>query len=164
MKNKILSLALVAALSLSACAQNGQQNSWGMGNKETIGGIGGAVAGGFLGSTVGKGKGRILAASAGTLLGAMAGSSIGRSLDQADMMFHQQAVEKAYSAPLNQPITWNNPESGHSGTVVPVREGRESASGNLCRQYKQTIVVDGQAQTAYGTACKESDGSWTLKN
>lgn len=162
MKSKFIALALAAVLSVSACAQNGEQNTWGMGNKQTVGTGLGAVAGGFAGSAIGGGKGRIVTGAAGALLGAFLGGSLGKSLDQADMMYHERAINQAYSAPLNQPISWNNPNSGHSGTVTAVREGTKGSS--LCRQYKQTIVVDGQAQTAYGTACKESDGTWTLQN
>jgi surface antigen len=164
MKTKIITLALAATLALGACAQNGEQNAWGMGNKQTVGTGAGAIIGGILGSKVGKGSGQLWATGAGALLGAFAGSSIGKSLDQADMAYHQQAVEKAYSAPLNQTISWNNTESGHSGSVTPVREGRQASTGNLCRQYKQTIVVDGKAETAIGTACQNPDGTWTLAN
>lgn len=164
MKKQIMALALVGVLALSACAQTGEPNAWGMGNKQTVGTASGALLGGIVGSKMGKGSGQLWATGAGALLGAFAGSSIGKSLDQADMMYHQQAVDKAYGAPLNQPITWSNPDTGHSGSVTPVREGRQSASGNLCRQYKQTIIVDGQAETAYGTACQERDGTWTLAN
>ena len=77
---------------------------------------------------------------------------------------HNRAVNQAYSAPLNQTINWSNPESGHSGSVTPVREGVNSSTGGVCRQYRQTIVVDGQAETAYGTACKNPDGTWSLAN
>ncbi len=79
-------------------------------------------------------------------------------------MYHSQATEKAYSAPLGETISWNNPESGHSGSVTPVREGRQASSGNACREYKQTIVVDGKAESAVGTACKQNDGTWVLAN
>lgn len=164
MKKTILTLALVSSLALGACAQNGQPNNWGMGNKQTIGTAGGAILGGLAGSSMGKGNGQLWATGAGALLGAFVGSSIGQSLDQADMAYHQQAVEKAYAAPLNQSINWSNPESGHSGTVTPVREGRQASTGNLCREYKQTIVVDGRAETAIGTACRNGDGTWTLQN
>ena len=164
MKTKIIALALVSTLALAACAQNGGQNAWGMGNKQTVGTLGGGVIGGVLGSNVGKGKGQLWATGAGALLGAFAGSEIGKSLDQADQMYHQQAVEKAYSAPLNQTINWSNPKSGHSGSVTPIREGHQASTGNLCRQYKQTIVIDGKAETANGTACQNADGSWTLAN
>ena len=164
MKTKILALAMISTLTLGACAQDGSDNSWGMGTKQTIGTAGGAVIGGILGSKVGKGSGQLWATGAGALLGAFAGSSIGQSLDQADRMYHEQAVEKAYTAPINETVNWNNPESGHSGSITPIREGRQASTGNLCRQYKQTIIIDGKAETAIGTACRNNDGTWTLAN
>ena len=164
MKTKIIALALMATLSLTACAENGGDNPWGMGTKQTVGTAGGAVLGGILGSKVGKGSGQLWATGAGALLGAFVGSSIGKSLDQADMAYHEQAVEKAYSAPLNQTVNWNNSESGHSGSVTPVREGKQASTGNLCRQYKQTINVDGKSETAVGTACQNNDGTWSVEN
>jgi surface antigen len=163
MKMKIVALALVSTLALGACAQNGENGPWG-GNKQGIGTIGGAVVGGVLGSNVGKGKGQLWATGAGALLGAFVGSEIGKSLDQADKMYAQQAAEKAYTAPINQTVNWNNPESGHSGSVTPIREGKQATTGNLCRQYKQTIMIDGKSETAIGTACQNSDGTWTLTN
>lgn len=164
MKTKIMTLAVVSMLALGGCAQNGEQNAWGMGNKQSFGALGGAIAGGVLGSNVGKGKGQLLATGAGALLGAMAGSAIGKSLDQADMMYHQQAFERAYTAPINQPIAWSNPDTGHSGSVVATRQGTDTQTGNLCREYKQTIIVDGQSETAVGTACQQADGTWRLRN
>lgn len=165
MKTQIITLVMVSALALSGCASNGEQNAWGMGNKQTVGTGAGAVLGGILGSNVGGGKGKLWATGAGALLGAFVGSSIGKSLDQADLAYHNQAIDRAYSAPLNQQINWNNPQSGHSGSVTPIREGRDPNNNNgLCREYKQTIVVDGRAETAIGTACQNSNGTWTLRN
>ena len=168
MKTKILALALVSSLSLvvplGGCAQNGQDNPWGMGTKQTVGTGAGALVGGVVGSKLGGGSGKLWATGAGALLGAFAGSSIGKSLDQADMAYHQQAVEQAESGPLNKTVNWNNAESGHSGSVTPVREGHVQGTNQLCREYKQTITVDGQAQTANGTACQNADGTWTLQN
>jgi surface antigen len=143
MKINFIAMAAAASLMLSSCAQNPETGQWdtpfgGMGTKQTIGTATGAVLGGVLGSQVGGGRGEKWAIGAGTLLGAFVGSSIGKSLDQADIAYHQQAVESAYSAPLNKSINWENPESGHSGSVTPVREGRQASTGNLCRQYKQT--------------------------
>ena len=164
MKFKIMTLALVSTLALGACAQDGSSNPWGMGNKQTVGTAGGAVLGGILGSKVGKGSGQLWATGAGALLGAFVGSSIGQSLDQADMAYHEQAVEKAYNAPLNQTVNWNNAESGHSGSVTPIREGKQASNGALCRQYKQTITVSGKSETAVGTACQNDNGTWTVQN
>src|SRR5690606_4988297 len=134
MKNGIMALFLSSALALGACAQDGTQHSWGMGTKQTVGTAGGAVLGGLAGSAVGSGSGQLWATGAGALLGAFSGSSIGKSLDRADMEYHERAVQQAYNAPLNQTINWSNPQSGHSGSVTPVREGRHATTGGLCRQ------------------------------
>jgi len=153
--------ALAATLSLGACANDG---SWNMGNKETVGTGAGAVIGGILGSRVGKGGGQLWATGAGALLGAYLGNSIGKSLDKADRMYQQQAVNQAYDAPLNQTIKWDNQKSGHSGTVTPIREGRQASTGNVCRKFEQIIYIDGQKETAVGSACKNEDGTWTVAN
>jgi surface antigen len=29
-----------------------------------------------------------------------------------------------------------------------------------CRDFEQTVVVDGQDETVRGTACREPDGTW----
>lgn len=163
MKTKILALAVTSALAVSGCVQNGQVNPWGMGNKQTIGTGSGALIGGILGSRVGGHEGRLWATGAGALLGALVGSEIGKSLDRADMMYNEQAMTKAYTAPLHQTITWNNPESGNAGSVTPVREGR-TAQGNVCREYHQKIIVAGRTETGVGRACQESDGTWTIVN
>jgi len=158
MKKFAITLTLAASIMVSGCMTNQQ---WGM-NKQTAGATTGAVLGGMLGSNVGSGKGQLWATGAGALLGAFVGSSIGASLDRADQQYHTQTVEQAYDAPIGNTISWSNPESGHSGSVTPVQEGTH-ANGNYCRKYKQTIVVDGQVETAYGTACKEN-GEWMIVN
>lgn len=163
MKTKIIALALSSVLALAACAQNGEDNSWGMGTKQTIGTGAGALVGGILGSKVGGGGGRLWATGAGALLGAFAGSSIGKSLDESDKLAHEKAMDQAETSPLNQPITWSNP-NGHSGSVTPIREGHQQGTDNPCREYKQTITIDGKNQTAYGTACQNNDGTWTIQN
>ncbi|TVQ81931.1 MAG: glycine zipper 2TM domain-containing protein [Micavibrio sp.] len=161
MKKIFMTLAVVATLSLATagCA-DGQ---WSAGQKQTVGTVGGAVVGGVLASNIGGGKGQLWATGAGTLLGAFIGSEIGKSLDRADMIHASRATEQAYTAPIGERIDWKNPESGNYGHITPVREGHTQA-GEYCRQYQQTIVVDGQAETAYGTACKQPDGTWVLVN
>jgi surface antigen len=123
--------------------------------------IGGAL-GGLAGAQFGKGTGKLAAVAGGALLGAFLGSEIGSSLDKADKMYAGQAEQKAHSAPVGQKISWNNPDSGHSGSFTPVREGRDTATGQTCREYKQTVNVDGRTQEATGTACQQADGSWKV--
>lgn len=156
MKKSILSMALMAGLALGAC--DTMQNA---GTKERVGSVVGAVGGGLLGSQVGGGSGKIVAAAAGTLIGAMIGNEIGKSLDKADIAYAKQAEAKAYTAPLGQQIAWNNPESGNYGTVTPIRDG-STASGDYCREYEQTIYVEGRAETGVGVACQRADGKWDV--
>lgn len=158
MKKLILMTALISTVALGAC-----DTMQGAGNKELIGGGGGALLGGLAGSQIGSGSGRLWATGAGVLLGALAGSSIGRSLDKADMAYANQASYRAQSAPIGQTISWNNPDSGNYGTVTPTRDGRD-ASGAYCREYQQTIYVGGKQQSGYGTACQQPDGSWKVIN
>lgn len=158
MKNFALLSMVVAAFALTACET--LQNR---GTKENVGGISGAVLGGLAGSQVGGGSGRLWATGAGVLLGALAGSEIGRSLDKADMAYANQAASQAHRAPVGETISWSNPESGNYGSVTPTRDGY-SSSGRYCREYQQTIVVGGQEQQGYGTACQQPDGSWEIVN
>ncbi len=156
MKKFILPVILMTSLSLGACA--GMQNA---GTKENIGTAAGAIGGGVLGSQIGGGSGRLIATGVGTLLGAWVGNSIGSSLDKADYAYAKKAEQQAYSAPIGQTVSWNNPQSGNYGTVTPIRDG-STASGQYCREYEQTIYVGGRAETGVGVACKQANGTWQI--
>lgn len=158
MKKTLLMLTMASVMTLGACES--MQNA---GNKEMIGTGSGAILGGILGSKVGKGNGQLWATGAGVVVGALMGNSIGSSLDKADMTYANRANQRAHSAPIGEKITWNNPESGHSGSITPVRDGKDT-SGAYCREYQQTVIVGGQEQSAYGTACQQPDGSWKVVN
>ena len=153
----ILTLALIASVGLSACADyQGPEIK-----KQDAGAVTGAIIGGVLGSNIGDGKGQLIAVGVGTLVGGLIGSEVGKSLDRADMAYANQANTRAHSAPIGETISWNNPESGNSGSVTPVRDGR-AAGGEYCREYEQTIYVDGRSETATGIACKKPDGTWDI--
>ena len=154
MKRIILMSTAILALALFGCETLG-------GQKQTIGTGAGAILGGLAGSQVGGGSGRLWATGAGVLVGALMGSEIGKSLDKTDMMYAERANVRAHNSPIGETISWNNPESGHYGTVTPVRDGTSTA-GRYCREYQQEIYVNGQKQSGYGTACQQPDGSWEI--
>lgn len=156
MKNFALLSMVLAVFALSAC-----QTLEGRGTKETVGGVGGAVAGGIIGSQIGSGSGRLWATGAGVLLGGLLGSEIGASLDNADRAAAAQAQRRAYDAPIGETVSWNNPDSGNYGTYTPTREG-QSSYGRYCREYEQMIYVDGRQETAVGQACQNPDGTWEI--
>jgi surface antigen len=94
----------------------------------------------------------------------MRGGEIGRSLDENDRRMASQAQTQAQTAPIGQTISWNNPDSGNSGTYTPVRDGTNTSSGAYCREYQTTVTVGGKTEDAYGTACRQPDGSWKIVN
>ena len=155
MKFKTVAAATVIAVVTAACSNSPY------GEKQTVGTLGGAALGGLLGSQFGDGTGQLVATGAGVLIGGLIGSEIGRSMDEQDRMKANEAVMEAHQAPLGETIVWNNPDSGHSGTVTPVRDGSTS-SGLYCREFQQTITVGGRTETAYGTACRQPDGTWRI--
>ena len=144
---------LAISLALAACQTGG--------TKETVGTFGGAAAGALLGSQFGKGNGKLAMVGLGALGGALLGGSIGKSLDATDRIEAERAEQRAYGAPVGQTIAWSNPQSGNSGQITPLRDGY-SPSGQLCREFNQTISVGGQRQQGYGTACRQPDGSWRI--
>jgi surface antigen len=167
MKKSKLFAALAVASMLSACAQQNGQPAGGIMNggninKQEIGTVAGAIGGGVIGHNIGKGSGQTVATIAGTLLGAAIGNNIGASLDAADMAAYNAASQRALeTAPAGRALPWKNPESGNYGTVTPAAP-YQTASGQYCREYNQTIVVGGKKQSGHGTACREPDGSWKI--
>lgn len=145
-------LAAAAALLLTAACE-------GYGPKQTIGGLGAAAGGGLLGSMIGSGTGQLAAVAAGTLLGALVGSEVGRSMDELDWANAESAQRQAVAAPVGQTIAWQNPQSGNSGAVTPMRDGA-TGSGQYCREFQQTVVVGGRVHESFGVACRQPDGSW----
>ena len=159
---KTLSILAVTALTLSAC-NNPNGGGFQIGKKE-IGSIAGAAAGAWAGSNVGKGSGRTAAIAAGTLLGAFVGSEIGDSLDKADLAYNRKASQEALEyGKTGTTVSWENPDNNHSGSITPVKTYRTD-TGNYCREYSQTISVGGKSEKAYGTACRQPDGTWEIQS
>ncbi|MBK19646.1 MAG: hypothetical protein CMM52_12500 [Rhodospirillaceae bacterium] len=142
---------------LTACSGNDRN--------ETGGAVIGGVIGGLLGSQIGGGKGRVAASAAGAALGVFLGSRIGKKLDKVDKIHaaqtHQSALE---TNPVGQTSSWSNPDSGNSGTVTPTRTLASADTGQPCREYQQTVTIDGKTEQAYGRACRQPDGSWQIVN
>jgi len=128
-----------------------------------LGAIGGAVVGSAIGGK-GGGTGKVIAVAAGTLAGAYIGKEIGKSLDQADRQAMQQQTQHSLENTISGETTnWHNPDSGNSGTITP-QPAFTSKTEEHCREYQQTVTVAGKTETAYGTACRQEDGTWKISN
>ena len=163
---KKLVAAAVLSLALTACAQPGQPGSAGPGefglNKTTGGGLLGAAAGGLAGAQFGKGKGRLATTAVGVLLGGLVGSQAGASLDRADIAYANRTTQRSLEdVPTGHATTWRNPDSGAAGTITPTKT-YQTASGQYCREFQQSITVGGKTEEGVGTACRQPDGSWRI--
>jgi surface antigen len=152
----MIPLVAASALVLAGCAGQGQ--------KQTGGTLVGAAAGGLLGAQFGSGAGKLAATAIGALAGAWIGNEVGTSLDNADKAAMKQSSQYALEATkTGHTSNWSNPDSGNSGTVTPTKT-YQTVQGEYCREYQQTITVAGKTQEAYGTACRQPDGTWKVRN
>jgi surface antigen len=150
--------AAVAALGLAmlaGCAGPGG----GPGGGTAIGGLGGAAAGGLLAAALG---GKATGIAAGTIIGGLLGAGIGSALDTNSQRAMNQSVHRSLeSTPSGTASSWTNPDNGNTGTITPVRTFQNS-QGAYCREFQQTVSIGGREERAYGTACRQPDGSWKV--
>jgi surface antigen len=148
--------ALVAAASLFLACATVQDNP-----KSTAGAMGGAAAGGLIGAAAGGGTTGIIG---GVLLGGLLGGAVGNALDQRDKeLAMKQAQLSLENSRTGQTSTWQNPDTGASGTFTPTNT-YQTETGQYCREYQQEITVGGEKYPSYGTACRQPDGTWKIQN
>lgn len=148
---------VLVAICVAACADN-------PGPKEVGGTAVGAAAGGVIGGAIGS---RVGGGLAGTLIGAalggLVGNRVGAALDDEDKRRIDAArLQALETGPSGAPVAWRNPDNGHYGNIVPGPAFQ--ANDAACRQYTQTIYIDGKPQVARGTFCRNPDGSWVRMN
>ena len=143
--------ALVLALLLTSCANQGPQEQTGM--------VVGGILGGILGHQVGDGRGRDVATIFGTLAGAAIGGSIGQSMDELDRMKMNASLETVRTGVSSE---WRNPDTQNEYKVTPTRT-YETAEGP-CREYTLDATIGGKTEQIYGQACRQADGSWKIIN
>lgn len=157
LNTRLIALLLTGSLLVTGCATSTPVD------KETAGTGIGALAGALLGYGLGKGHSdKEAAIVVGALLGGYAGNRIGAQLNEADRVMAGRALTTSleYNT-TGASTTWTNPDTGHSGYSKPVRT-YEQTDGTPCREFTTVVTVGGQQQEAYGTACRQADGSWRI--
>lgn len=81
------------------------------------------------------------------------------NLNEQQQREHEAAQVKASTAPIGEKIIWKNGST--SGSVTATREGT-STTGRYCREFLQEVSIGGRTERAYGTACRQPDGSWEV--
>jgi len=131
---------------------------------EILGTLAGAALGGLVGSQLGSGTGNKVAIGAGVVAGGFLGNRIGKSMSCQDQQQHFDTTQSSLETQkTGQTSTWTNPDTGHSGKITPTRT-YTSTDGTPCRDFTQTIFVDGEYEEINGTACRQQDGSWKPVN
>lgn len=158
MIKKMITLVLLPVL-LAGCSNGGP--------KQTGGTLLGGLAGAAVGSQFGKGHGRLAAVGIGSVLGAMVGGSIGAKMDEKDKQLAQQTAMNALEhQPNNQVSSWNNPNNNHHGSFVVTKTDDSPSSRLVCRDYVQSVIIDGREETVHGRACRDkydSRGTWEIQ-
>lgn len=171
----------LAALTLSACVSDGGYNGArgperyedgqrynGCDDNAAIGMGVGAIAGGVIGNQFGKGRGKAGATIAGVILGGIAGNAIGRGAcqnDRADAYYYNNAYADAFDRPeYGRRYEWRNPHNGNYGYVTPMRRADRDRRGNMaeCREFTQTVYVNGYETEEVNFACRTEDGRWRI--
>lgn len=144
-------LPCIGALLLGACEQ-GREG-------EQAGTLIGAAAGALLGREVGGGS---IGMVVGAVAGAYLGGELGQQLDGRDRQAMQSTTQQALATnEAGNTSRWTNPDSGNSGTITPQHQFTDD-DGRICREFQQTVSVADDTQTAYGTACRQPDGTWRV--
>src|SRR5882724_3151299 len=143
-----VALAMLMIVLLTGCAEMS-------GNPKTaIGALGGAAVGGLIAGAAGGGSAGI---AAGVIGGGLLGGLVGNVLDERDRRLAAQATHRALeTTPSGKSVPWNNPDTGHAGTVTPVHT-YQTPSGAYCREYETTITINDRPERSYGRACRQPD-------
>jgi len=150
----------VFAILIAMCLMTGCAGTY---TKQDTGTALGALTGGALAYGLGQDSSKKeLWTILGVGLGAVIGNNIGAQLDERDRLMAGQTLQHTLEkAPTNAVGSWNNPDSGNSGTIVPTQTTM-SSNNQPCREFTTTVYVGGQEQQGYGTACRQADGSWKI--
>lgn len=81
------------------------------------------------------------------------------NMNEEQQRLHEAAQVRATTAAVGETIVWE--EGNASGSVTTVRQGT-STSGRQCREFQQRVTIGGKTEEAYGTACRQPDGSWEI--
>jgi surface antigen len=141
----LICISLALALLSAACA-----------TKEDTGTLVGASTGAMIGSSFGRTPGQAIAGMvAGGVIGGFIGNRIGKAMDDED---RRRAAAAQYSAFENgQRADWRN-DNGHYGYIEP--RPVYYYHDLKCREFSQTVVINGRPETMVGRACRQPDGTW----
>ncbi len=156
--NKVIAALVAAGLTVTGCASNTPVD------KEVAGAGIGTLAGALLAYGLSRGHSdKEVAMVVGAFLGGVAGSQIGARLSEADKVLAGRNLNESLEYDrIGSSREWVNPDSGNSGYSTPTRTF-DAQDGSPCREFTTVVSVGGKEEQAYGTACRQADGSWKIQ-
>jgi len=124
---------------------------------QAVGAVAGATIGGMIGAQVARPEDRAVAVVIGAVLGAVVGSEIGKRVEDADRACVGHTLELAKT---NQRVRWDNPQTGLSYVVTPLRGYTEGATP--CCEFTTEVINKGKSTTIKDRACRTGDGTWKI--
>ncbi|MBF0186982.1 MAG: glycine zipper 2TM domain-containing protein [Magnetococcales bacterium] len=118
----------------------------------------GALGGGLAGSLIGPSKNRQENALIGAAIGGLLGYAVGNEMDKQDTARLNDSFE---TSPSYQQSSWVNPDTGRSYAVTP-QPAFSQDNGQICREAKIDVTVDGKTETMTKTACRNDSGQWEI--
>ena len=99
------------------------------------------------------------------MFGAFVGNKIGAQLDEKDKILMANATARALEyTPSGHNVPWDNPDTQHSGLVIPTRTYKDTTTHRYCREYTQEVFIGGHKEIAYGHACRQPNGDWEIQS
>lgn len=147
-------LTIIAFLLITGCAvnSNGQLGPDGkVFNKETLLPLGGGILGAVICNKLFKGHGSRQGWTA-------ACGAAGYLFSSSYIKNSSTALEKNKTG---QTSTWQDPD-GKNYSVTPTRTYEQNS--RPCREFRQTVEINGQTETIKGNACRQNDRTWKVIN
>jgi surface antigen len=161
MRNTMICGLAAAALALAAHGPARAQDN------TLTGALLGGAAGAGVGYAFGKGKGAAIGGVTGLALGALAGNAMQRREPPPPAQTYYAPPPGYYAQPQGYyyapaPV-YGAPVPAYAPPIQAQAQPQlPSYSTANCREYSGTIMIDGQEQRSYGTACLQPDGSWRI--
>jgi surface antigen len=148
-------LVLAAAFALGGCELTGAGGGMG----ESTGTLAGAFSNAPNGAGAGRSGNGAVAAATNVAMGGLIGSKLGAYLNDEDRRLAYEAqIDALDRGAPGAPVPWRNPASGRYGNIVP--GPAYDQKGAKCRGFSHTVTINGELETARGTACLGADGAW----
>ena len=122
-------------------------------NTDTVLTVLGAASGAVIGNRTASSGNRAIATVLGAVIGGVIGNEVGERIDEADRACMGHALEVAA---VGRSVTWTNPRTRLSHTLVPVRDLKDG-----CRLFE--LRAGAQGRPASLTACRSKSAVWEIR-